>query len=85
MKFIVHSTSGGWKEKPCEEAVRDSIITEYQVGKEIIRNPKDVWSIEINTLEELIDFFERNGDIIIKDCFWNRSLREIEIYDDYRE
>ena len=34
--------------------------------------------IEINTLEELIQFCNKHGEIIVSDC-------HIEIYDDYRE
>lgn len=81
MKFVVSSTSGGYREQPCEEAKRGSIERENK----IYSATADVWFVEINTLEELIKFYEENGDIIIKDCFWNKSYTEIEIYDDYRE
>lgn len=81
MKFVVSSTSGGHKEQPCEEAKRGSIERENK----IYSATADVWFVEINTLEELIKFYEEYGDIIIKDCLWNKSYTEIEIYDDYRE
>ena len=76
MKFIVTRTSM-WSEKsPCEEAKRDSIVEGDKTY--------DVWSIEINTIEELIDFADKHGDIIIEDSFY-REYKEIEIYDTWRE
>ena len=81
MRFVVSSTSGGYREQPCEEAIRGSIEADIKVYGDTV----DVWFIEINTLEELVKFHEENGDIIIKDCLWNKSYIEIEIYDDYRE
>jgi len=41
------------------------------------------WTIEINTLEELIKFCKKHGNIIVDsdDC----DIPSIEIYDDYRE
>ena len=41
--------------------------------------------IEINSLEELMELQKDYGDIIIKDYFYNKNLKEIEIYDTYRE
>ena len=43
------------------------------------------WFIEINSLEELMKFQKVQGDIIIKKCWENSSIKEIEIYDGYRE
>ena len=45
----------------------------------------DVWSVEINTLDELIEFITRYGDVVIRDCMWNEAYKEILIYDDYIE
>lgn len=45
----------------------------------------DVWSIEINTLDELIKFYDKYGDIVISQCVWNPTYQEILIYDDYIE
>ena len=45
----------------------------------------DVQCIEINTLDELIEFCEKYGDVIIGDCIWNPAYKEILIYDDYIE
>lgn len=47
--------------------------------------PKEVWYVEIETLEELVEFKNRHGQIIILDCVDNPSETEIAIYDGYRE
>lgn len=44
-----------------------------------------VWFIEINTIDELIEFCNKNGDVVIEDCAWNTSYKKILIYDDYIE
>ena len=44
-----------------------------------------VWTIEINTLEELMAFRAKYGDIIVKQSDENPEYTTIEIYDDYRE
>lgn len=45
----------------------------------------DVWSVEFNTIEELIEFCNKYGSVVIEDYMWNKAYKEIEIYDDYRE
>ena len=48
-------------------------------------NPKgkgEGWFIEINTLEELIDFINKTDDVII---YQNSQFIELHIYDDYIE
>lgn len=45
----------------------------------------DVWSVEINNLDELMEFCNKYGDVIIQNCMWNKTYKEIEIYDSYRE
>ena len=65
-----------------------SIGTNHRVNKNgyITRDNgmMDVWSIEINSLEELIEFVDKYGEIVIYDSMGN-SHKEIEIYDDWRE
>lgn len=41
--------------------------------------------IEINTLEELMEFYEMYGQIIIQSHCLNKKIKEIFIYDDYIE
>lgn len=45
----------------------------------------DVWVIEINTLDELIEFCDKYDDIIIDSYFRNKAYKRILIYDDYIE
>lgn len=45
----------------------------------------DVWSVEIDTFDELMAFCDKYGDLVIGKCMWNNAYREILIYDDYIE
>ena len=45
----------------------------------------DVWSVEFNTLEEIIEFCDKYDSVVIEYCIWNKAYKQIEIYDDYRE
>ena len=45
----------------------------------------EIWCIKINSLEELLKLQDKYGDIILTTCFKNNNIRELEIYDDYRE
>lgn len=74
MKFDIYRTSSCLgSEKPCEGAVKDEARS---------NNYFTTYTIEINSLEELIALKEEVGDIIIAD---NDDNQVIEIYDDYRE
>ena len=45
----------------------------------------DVWFVEINTLDELMKFCEKYGDIVITNSIRNETYKKILIYDDYIE
>ena len=45
----------------------------------------DVWSVEIDTIDELMEFCKKYGDVVIGDCMCNKAYKEILIYDDYIE
>lgn len=47
--------------------------------------PRNGWFIEIKSLEELLKFKDKYGNIIIRDSYQNYNILEIEIYDCYRE
>lgn len=85
---------------PCKGAVAG--VEEYQFcervfdenGKRIWQSAprtRDVWTIEINTLEDLmalkkeVNDDEHNYGLIIFDADDENTLPEIEIYDGYRE
>lgn len=79
MKFMLTRTSN-WDKKPHPKA----IMMEF----DSYTNPQ--WGIEINTLEELIEFLKDEnvkGQIVIEESFDEEHPedRMIEIYDDYRE
>ena len=67
------------------------VIRSSQFSDEKPRNVKgiyekgDNWYIKIGTLEELISFSKKYGDLIIGENWLNRKEMQIEIYDDYRE
>lgn len=47
---------------------------------------KDVWGIEINSIEELMSFKQKvNSALVIGTSYTDGSTPMIEIYDDYRE
>lgn len=59
-------------------------ITEYDIARDL--EPCQRWGIEINSLEELINFKKEVGtDLIITTSYVDGQTPEIEIYDDYRE
>lgn len=66
-----------------------SVGTNHRINKDgwITRDKGTVmvWFIEINTIDELIEFCNKNGDVVIEDCAWNTSHKKILIYDDYIE
>lgn len=45
----------------------------------------DVWTIELNTLEELLQFRKDYGRIVIEPHPFNPGYLRLEIYDDWRE
>lgn len=49
------------------------------------KDKKAVWTIDINSLEELTNFISKHGEIVIKDSISEDIPLTIEIYDDYRE
>jgi hypothetical protein len=45
----------------------------------------EAWFVEINSLEELIAFQNKYGDLVLQKSYDNPSILKIEIYDTYRE
>jgi hypothetical protein len=43
------------------------------------------WFVEIGTLDELVKFTDKYGSIVLTWFHYNPDIREIEIYDGYRE
>lgn len=77
MLFYVTRTSSHDDSKPCSEAIAEE-------KKE--SNYRQRWQIEINSLQELVDFIELHDfPVVIEINFWKDNRNTIEIYDDYRE
>jgi len=48
--------------------------------------PAKFWVVDIDSLEELMKFSKKYGDLIISEyTMWAKDFPSIEIYDDYRE
>lgn len=77
MKYIVRRASVWGDVQPCEEANQEYIS--YKDGKE------KVWMVEIGTIEELMNFQQKYGDIIIGYSIIYEGYPDILIYDDYIE
>lgn len=63
----------------------DHCIDERGYIKRTHKNDINVWTIEINTLEELIALKDEVGERLILTTDYNSGLIGLEIYDDYRE
>ena len=74
--------------KPCDEAKQTKMYFGCGDDDDDIES---VWIIEINTLNELLEFRNKYGNIILEKSSYRKNLNdkeymlEIEIYDDYRE
>lgn len=48
--------------------------------------PVKVWVVDIESLEELLEFTKEHGEIVLSGSSWrSREFAALEIYDDYRE
>lgn len=75
MKFEVERTSDIFgHEPPCKEAV---LVDDKSAFK--------TYTMEINSLEELMEFIKKNGEIVITPPHTSSNLYIIEIYDTWRE
>lgn len=81
MKFILTRTSltnrQSIKKPPCEESIQDDYVTKQGTYKN--------WTVELNTLEDLLNFVNKVGEKIIIEKWQTKEQYEIEIYDDLRE
>lgn len=68
-----------------------SVGTNHRTGKDgyICRDREmmDVWTVEVNSIEELIALSRKYGEIIVGNHYLssNDEYPTLEIYDDYRE
>jgi len=72
---------GTWRSKgKNHKKVNENCITRQE-------DNRDMWSVEINSLEELLKFEHKYGRLILEeyDNSDEEKFYELEIYDDYRE
>ena len=74
MRFKITRTSGWYNNPPCKEAY--TLPEEYDP-----RAWYQTWYIDINSLDELIKFVDKYGEIVVS----TENDPYIEIYDTYRE
>ncbi|MEF9952217.1 MAG: hypothetical protein RR782_02570 [Clostridium sp.] len=78
----LHSKSEGtWLSKGINHRIRE----EDGFIERTIPDGFEGYYIEINTLEELIEFKNKYGGSIVLEKHWDSHVECIEIYDDYRE
>ncbi len=70
---------GLWRSKGKNHSItKEGYITRQE-------DDKEVWSIEINTLDDLQKLIDKYGKLIISNKDWKVKAPSIEIYDDYCE
>ncbi len=80
---VVKTSLYGSPGKPCDEAVLKE--TREMVGGNISKI-REVWVINMNSLDELITFRDKYGELILDhDPSFPQIPDSIEIYDDWRE
>ena len=75
---IERASCRNYRDFPCEEAIKREFIN-YKLEVE------SEWSVEINTLEQLHQFIDKHGSIVITDSADNYINPHIIIYDSYIE
>jgi hypothetical protein len=70
---------GLWKSKGKNHSItKEGYITRQQ-------DDREAWCVELNSLEELIKFCNKYGQLIVSNEGYDYKNASIEIYDDYRE
>lgn len=70
---------GLWKSKGKNHKVtKDGYITRQEEDRE-------TWMVEINSLEELLKFQKKYGELVLSHSYLDDKTNSIEIYNDYRE
>lgn len=83
-EFRVEKTSlRGSPEKPCDEAILQETTEMTDEGRV---KPREVWVVNMESLDELITFRDKYGELILDhDPSFSQIPDSIEIYDDWRE
>ena len=83
-EFRVEKTSlRSSPEKPCDEAILQKTSEMTDEGR---IKPREVWVVNMESLDELITFRDKYGELILDhDPSFPQIPDSIEIYDDWRE
>jgi hypothetical protein len=83
MIYILKRASEYNEKSPCEEAT----LRMFKHKNTLLNEESDEykWSIEINTFEELNQFIEKYGDLVIYKDYGGYNAPCIKIYDTYIE
>lgn len=80
MRYRVIRTRDWSDKKPCDEAFSEKRLVENVRGEKLERV---YYYVNIESLEELMGFIEKYGEVVMGDGPFGEPC--IEIYDDYRE
>jgi hypothetical protein len=83
-EYRVEKTSlRGSPDKPCDEAI---LMETPEMTDEGHVKPREVWVVNMESLDELITFRDKYGELILDhDPSFPQIPDSIEIYDDWRE
>ena len=71
-----------FKENFTDNGINHRINKQGYIEREL---ESKAWFIKLDSLEELLEFTNKYGNIILDKSFFNHDIYTIEIYDDYRE
>jgi hypothetical protein len=72
---------GAWTSKGINHCINEDGYVQREFPNDVTR-----WFVEINTLDELLDFVDKHGgDVIISKILGETNIYYLEIYDGYRE
>ena len=87
MKFIIGRASLIGNEQPCDEAFKDkaTYLSDCTAKTASKKELKEVWVVEIKSLEDLMEFIRKYEEVIISGSSFVEIPYRIMIYDDYVE
>lgn len=84
--FVSNYSSFEEYKKNCREDFRARGYEHKEINGHIERKiDTECWTIEINSMNELMDFMQHYGDVIIYNPIGGDPYKKIVIYDDYIE